>query len=56
MKVLLLAVYQHWINYTFIILITMSRHERCISERVIALVEKGGLPASTAGERYGVPM
>ena len=34
----------------------MSHHDWCIRERVIALVEKGGLPGSTAGERYGVHM
>ena len=26
----------------------MAHHDRCIRERVIALAEKGGLPASTA--------
>jgi len=34
----------------------MAHHDRCNSERVIALAEKGGLSASTAGELYGVPM
>ena len=34
----------------------MAHHDRCIRERVIALVEKGGLPASTASKLYGVPM
>jgi len=34
----------------------MAHHDRCICERVIALAEKGGLPASTAGELYKVPM
>jgi len=34
----------------------MSHHDRSIRERVIALAEKGGLSASTAGELYGVPM
>jgi len=34
----------------------MAHHDRCIRERVIALAEKGGLPASTAGELYRVPM
>ena len=34
----------------------MAHHERSISERVIALAEKGGLSASTAGEQYGIPM
>ena len=34
----------------------MAHHDRCIREHVIALVEKGGFPASTAGEIYGVPM
>jgi len=34
----------------------MAHNERCIRERVIALAEKGGLPASTAGELYGVLM
>jgi transposase len=33
----------------------MAHHNRCIRERVIALVEKGGLSASTAGEKYGIP-
>ena len=36
--------------------ITMAHHDRCIRERVIALAERGELPASTAGELYGVPM
>ena len=34
----------------------MVHHERSIRERVIALAEKGGLSASTAGEQYGIPM
>jgi len=34
----------------------MAHHDRCIRECVIALVEKGGLSVSTAGELYGVPM
>jgi len=34
----------------------MAHHDRCIRERVIALDEKEGLSASTAGELYGVPM
>jgi len=34
----------------------MAHHDRCIRERVIALAQKGGLPASTAGELCGVPM
>jgi len=34
----------------------MVHHDRCIRESVIALAEKGGLPASTVGELYGVPM
>jgi len=34
----------------------MAHHERSISERVIALAEKGGLSASTASEQYGIPM
>ena len=34
----------------------MAHHDRCIRERVIALDEKEGLPASTARELYGVPM
>jgi len=34
----------------------MAHHDRCIRERVIALAEKGGLPASNARELYGVPM
>jgi len=33
----------------------MAHHDRCIRERVIAVAEKGGLPASTAGELYRVP-
>jgi len=33
----------------------MAHHDRCIRERVIALAEKGGLYASTAGELYGIP-
>jgi len=35
---------------------TMAHHDRSIRERVIVLAERGGLPASTAGELYGVPM
>jgi len=31
-------------------------HDRYIRERIIALAEKGGLSASTAGELHGVPM
>jgi len=34
----------------------MAHHDRYIRERIIALAEKGGLSASTAGELYGVPM
>jgi len=34
----------------------MANHDRCIREHVIAVAEKGGLPANTAGELYGVPM
>ena len=34
----------------------MAHHDRCIHERSIALAERGGLPASTVGELYGVPM
>ena len=34
----------------------MAHHDRSIRERVIALAEKGGLSASTAGDLYGVPM
>jgi len=34
----------------------MAHHDSCIRERVIALAEKGGLSASTAGELYGVPI
>jgi len=34
----------------------MAHHDRCIRERVIALAEKGGFSASTAGELYGIPM
>ena len=37
-------------------LITMAHHDRSICESVIALAEKGGLYASTAGELYGIPM
>ena len=33
----------------------MAHHDRSIRERVIALVEKGGLSASAAGEQYGIP-
>jgi transposase len=32
----------------------MAHHDRSIRERVIALVEKGGLSASAAGEQYGI--
>jgi len=34
----------------------MDHHDRCIREHVIALAEKGGLSASTAGELCRVPM
>ena len=34
----------------------MAHHDRCIHECVIALAEKGGLSATTAGELYGIPM
>jgi len=34
----------------------MAHHDRCIRELAIALAEKGGLPANTAGELYGVHM
>ena len=34
----------------------MAHHGRSIPKLVIALAEKGGLSASTAGELYGVPM
>jgi hypothetical protein len=34
----------------------LAHHDRSIRERVIALVEKGGLSASTAGEMYGIPI
>jgi transposase-like protein len=45
------------LGYTFFILTTMvTTKNRSIRERVIALVEKGGLSASTDGELYGVPM
>jgi hypothetical protein len=39
-------------NPSFSIL-TMAHHD--IGERVIALVEEGGLSPSAAGERYGIP-
>jgi transposase-like protein len=32
----------------------MAHHDRSIRERVIALVEKGGLSVSAAGEQYGI--
>jgi transposase-like protein len=34
----------------------MAHHDRSIRERVLVLVEKGGLSASTAREQYGIPM
>jgi len=34
----------------------MAHHGGCIHERLVALVEKGELPVSTAGELYGVLM
>ena len=34
----------------------MAHHDRRICKRAIALAEKGGLPASTAGVLYGFPM
>jgi len=55
-KVPLFAVCQHWLMLHILHYITMAHHDRCISECVIALAERGGLPASTAGELYGVPM
>jgi 3-hydroxyacyl-CoA dehydrogenase len=33
----------------------MAHHDRSIHQCVIALAEKGGLSATTAGELYGVP-
>jgi hypothetical protein len=42
-------------NPSFSILITMAHHDRSVRERDIALVEEGGLSASSAGERYSVP-
>jgi len=33
----------------------MAHHDRSTRKCVIALAEKGGLSASTAGELYGVP-
>jgi transposase-like protein len=33
----------------------MAHHDRSVRERVIALVEEGGLSGSAAGGRYGVP-
>jgi len=33
----------------------MAHHDRCIRERVIALAQKGGFSASTAGEMYEIP-
>ena len=33
----------------------MAHHDKCIRERVIALAEKAGFSASTAGELYGIP-
>jgi hypothetical protein len=33
----------------------MAHHNRFVHEQVIALVEEGGLSASTAGEWYSVP-
>jgi transposase-like protein len=33
----------------------MTHHDRSVRERVIALVEEGGLSASAVGGRYGVP-
>jgi transposase len=33
----------------------MAHHDRSVRERVIALLEEGGLSASAAGGRYGVP-
>ena len=55
-KVPLFAVCQHWLKLHVLHYITMSHHDRCIRECVNALGEKGGFPASTAGEIYGVPM
>ena len=34
----------------------MAHHDKSIRDSVIALVEKGGLSASTAGDLCGVPM
>jgi hypothetical protein len=33
----------------------MAHHDRYIQQCVIALAEKGGLSATTAGEMYGIP-
>jgi transposase len=55
-KVSLFTVVSAGLSYTFY----HSHHDgsprRSIRERVIALVEKGGLSASTAGEPYGIAM
>ena len=56
LKVPLFAVCQHWLKLHVLHYITMSHHDRCIRECVNALGEKGGFPASTACEIYGVPM
>jgi hypothetical protein len=55
-KVPLFVVCQHWLKLRVHHYITMAHHDRCIRELAIALAEKGGLPANTAGELYGVPM
>jgi transposase len=33
----------------------MAYHDRSVREQLIILIEEGGLSASAAGERYGVP-
>jgi len=55
-KVPLFTVCQHWLKLHVLHYITMAHHDRCIRECVIPLSERGRLPASTAGELYGVPM
>jgi hypothetical protein len=43
------------VGLKFKLFLLHSHHDRSIRERVVTLVEEGGLSASTAGELYGVP-
>jgi len=56
LEVPLFALCQHWLKLHVLHYVTMAEHDSCICEHAIALAEKGGLSASTAGVLYSVPM